>query len=170
MEPISVSVIDEPISKHSLILVHPHSHKVHWLSGQLCVCITQSLENPADIPQIEGVVGFIWSWFKWTIQYIIIDLQRHVDHVAERVLHISCKVVQKGIDDRREDGVNGLLLQIGVSHNVKVPLQSLGDFTSASSRRAHGGNEDNIFNFLERLLLRFSIVPATVVHELPQQF
>jgi hypothetical protein len=50
-----------------------------------------------------------------------------------------------------------------------MSLKSLGDWRSTTTWRTHSANEDDIFNFHERLFLALSIVPTLMVHPLSEQ-
>jgi hypothetical protein len=56
VQPFSVNIVDETITKNSLIFVDPHSAEVHWLKAQLVVSVTQALEDTRDISQVKCVM------------------------------------------------------------------------------------------------------------------
>lgn len=74
----------------------------------------------------------------------------------------------EGIDDSGEDGVDTLLLEIGVSDDVEVSLETTSDNCSSSTWWTHGSDEIDILNSIEWLLLRNSVIPSLMIHELSQ--
>jgi len=63
-EPGSVFFVNQPVMENSLTLVDPKTEQ-HFFAGEVVVFDFQdSLEDLAEISQVEGVVGLGWGWEK----------------------------------------------------------------------------------------------------------
>ena len=102
----------------------PHSGNVNGGKAKFVVGVTETLEDAGNISQVEGVVRLVWGWPKRAIEHVVVHSQCHLAEAVQVVLDLIREVVHKGANNCEEDGMNRLILKIGVGHNVEVTLKS----------------------------------------------
>ena len=81
-EPLHVLRIHQAVSKHPVCLMQPQQGHLPGLGGGFGVSPHDPLNDPGDVPEVEGVVGLGWGG-----QQLLPDL---VVHLNCAVHHCSC--------------------------------------------------------------------------------
>jgi hypothetical protein len=107
-----------------------------------------------------------WDWFKFLFDAIV-DYLCCVDNFSCATLYLVTEHSKVLVHDLTEDHFDTVSIKLVVSDNVIVALQTLSQYTSATTWWAHRRDEDNVLDL--HVLLSKSIVPAFVVHPLTEQ-
>lgn len=166
VKPGSVWVVTKSITEHSLVLVDPETRCVHWLVAMSTVGDAETLSNPGDVSEVEGVVRLVGCWLQGAVEDLVVDTECHGDQWCNRILNLLTKVIVEGSDDGGEDLADTLVSELCVGQDVEVTLDTSSDNGSSSTWWSHSSHEDDILNPVEWLFLGLSIVPATVIEPL----
>ena len=61
------------------------------------------------------------------VEDVVVDPERHLAELVEHVLNLVREVIHEGTDNRVEDSVDRLILQVSVSHDIEMTLKSWSD-------------------------------------------
>jgi hypothetical protein len=170
-EPHRVLVVDETISEHTCNFVAPQPHNNFLPWNIILVAQTNTTNNFAEVTQIECVMRFSRSRFKVFLN-LLVEGQSCLDQFA---LH-SCYFILKfaffkvPFKDGTEYLFHHLVLEVGESDEVKMPLEPWGDERLTTTWRTHCADHHAVFNLTEGVLVVLAVIPATLVHILTKDF
>ncbi len=107
-----------------------------------------------------------WDWFKFLFDAIV-DYLCCVDNFSCATLYLVTEHSKVLVHDLTEDHFDTVSIKLVVSDNVIVALQTLSQYTSATTWWAHRRDEDNVLDL--HVFLSKSIVPALMVHPLTEE-
>mmetsp|Transcript_11712 Transcript_11712/g.17848 ORF Transcript_11712/g.17848 Transcript_11712/m.17848 type:complete len:936 (+) Transcript_11712:4723-7530(+) len=164
-----VLFIDHSVSEHSLVLMDPQPHDIGSSAGGLAVGRTHTLEDLGDISQVESVMRLAGSRSEPVSDTMVHNLGA-VHDLVNNLADSSGEATDERLQDLSEDHADAFGAKVSVSQEVEVAHHTSSDGIPTTSRRSHGGDEDDIFNLHEGLLLLRAIVPTLVVHPLAKDF
>lgn len=166
---LAIWVVRKTITEDTFILVDPESEKLCHRSGILLVYNDTATEDLGDISQVESIVTLVWRWLERSIEHIVVDFKLCLDQWVDALLNVTIEVLVEGLQDRLEDRGDSLESHLSITDDVELTLHTLGDNGATTSWRSHSGDQDDIDESVEGLLLRLSVVPATVIGELTKK-
>ena len=149
--------------------MNPESEKLCHSSGILLVHNHTASEDLGDISQVESIMTLVWRWLERSIEHIIVDFKLCLNQWVDALLNITVEVLVEGLQDRLEDSSNSFESHLSVTDDVELTLHTLGDNGTTTTWRSHSGDQDDIDESIEGLLLRLSVIPATVIGELTKK-
>lgn len=132
---------------------------------------THSADDLRDISQVEGIMSLQWCGLQ-----ILLDLEEDLpggsDDVFLHIGHIRIVLTdpEMPFEDTSENGSHSVFIEIGESNDVEVSLESWGDIRFTTSWRSHSSDDTCVNDISERMLVVFSVVPASLIDKLSQNF
>ena len=163
-----VLVVNHTIGKDSHVLVEPKLQQADLSVDRLLVSSASTLEDFADITQVESVVRLVGRGLQLGL-HAGIDILGRLDELVNRAFNFSFEAAEETVKDLDEDHGDRLRVQISVRQVVVMSLQTGSDRGTTTAWGAHGGDQDDVLNLHEVFLFGLAIVPALVVHELTDQ-
>jgi len=167
--PKSIIVVDEAITKDSCDLMCPKSKNLVTSLKLLLGCPSHTTNDFGEISQVECVMCLQRSWFQISLDLLINLHCACNDFLLESSdIWREVSASEMPFEDRYEDGGHGVVIEVCESNNVEMSLESWCNETSSTTWSTHSCDNHRINDVSEWMLVILSIVPSTLINELPQ--
>mmetsp|Transcript_1739 Transcript_1739/g.3716 ORF Transcript_1739/g.3716 Transcript_1739/m.3716 type:complete len:345 (-) Transcript_1739:6171-7205(-) len=166
-QPLSVLIVCQAVVEHPHDLVAPQPAELRRLGHACRVRHTDPHDDSAEVSEVEEVVALVGSR-QQILQRRLVHLHGCLDGGVLQALDGGGGVVLvKGVlHDGREDPCHHLVVKLRDADHVEPAEKAGGDKRPPSSRRTHSRHVHHVFDLHEALL--FQVVPAMMIHVLPQ--
>ena len=148
--------------------MEPELEELSLVGDGLLMCRTHTLEDLADIAQVEGVVRLVGRGLQAELNTGIYDFGSF-NELIQSTLDVLIEALEEAAQNLAKDHRDGLRVEIGVGQEVVMTLEARREGRTTTAGWSHGRNENNILDSLEILLLTFTVVPAFMVKPLADE-
>eukprot|EP00968_Pinguiococcus_pyrenoidosus_P021796 scaffold2923_cov313-Pinguiococcus_pyrenoidosus.AAC.4 len=168
VEPVAVSVVDQPIAEHAKRLVAPQPRKLPFPEGIRRRHHQHALDDAAEVPQVEDVVALLGRR-KQLLHHLPVRVQSRSDDALLCAHCISSEgpVPHEPLDNRSEDPRQRVVVEGVETQEIEVAKHPRCDVISAPSRRAHRGDHSRVDDAAPAHLLK--VVPSLAIDQLPEK-
>mmetsp|Transcript_3151 Transcript_3151/g.13663 ORF Transcript_3151/g.13663 Transcript_3151/m.13663 type:complete len:966 (+) Transcript_3151:6936-9833(+) len=169
-EPLPVLVVHHPVLEDPQVLVHPQAVQlIPVLGDHARVSAEQALEHPGEISQVERVVR-LGGRREQISSHRVVDVNGGFAYWQREGGDVLVELLREvRFENGVEDSDGGLVGHVGEAEEVEVPEHPVAHRVATTARRAHATHDDHVLQGPERAR-GMALVPAAVVHPLPQKF
>mmetsp|Transcript_24763 Transcript_24763/g.85438 ORF Transcript_24763/g.85438 Transcript_24763/m.85438 type:complete len:233 (-) Transcript_24763:151-849(-) len=165
-EPVPVRFVRQPIREDAQRLVRPEADENGSVGRLRGLDHQDALHDASEVPQVEHVVR-LGRRRQQARGNILVDPNRRPNNRRSQRLDARAVAgVQRPVQDRREDARQRVCAKGHEVEQVEVADVALRDLRAAAAGRPHGGDELDVDELAERILV--AVVPSSVVHPLSE--
>mmetsp|Transcript_24288 Transcript_24288/g.72369 ORF Transcript_24288/g.72369 Transcript_24288/m.72369 type:complete len:265 (+) Transcript_24288:5305-6099(+) len=157
-KPRAILVVDEAVAENALALVRPQPREILPAGGPALVRHQHALDHLRNLAQVEGVVGLGGHGPEHVARLVVEPDRRLHQWSAEGRQLARQRVLEEGLRDGREDGLNYVGRHGREVEHVQVAEHPVRHHLPTPARRAHGRDERQVSDGLP--FERLAVVPA----------
>jgi len=148
--------------------VEPKLQQFDFIIDCFLVGTARTLEDLRYVSQVEGVVRLVGGRLQLGL-HTRVNCFSCLDKLVNQTNYFSFKPCKEAVQNLDEDHRDRLRVKVSVCKEVIVSLKTSSNRGTSTSWGTHSRHKDDIFDLLELFFFRLTVVPAFVVHPLPDQ-